>query len=299
VKPILTTAGLFRRAFEQCLKDNTPVHAAAIAFYTLLSLAPSLLVIVAIIGTWFGRESAKVEVVAAVAAFTNASTATMIAGLLDKLESSSSAATIAGLASMFFGATVAFGALQTALNTIWNIPPRNVGWVRDFVVKRLVSFAFVLLSGAMLLASVVSGAVLTAAARMFPSELPASQFLLQAITFVVSTALVTLMFGIIYKVLPDVWIRWSDVWLGAGVTALLFSLGKTLIGLYLGHTGTGSAYGAAGSLVLFLLWVYYSAQIFLFGAEFTEVCAEARGASIRPRRFAKANQSARTLPSEP
>jgi membrane protein len=215
---------------------------------------------------------------------TNASTARMVAGVLDKVEARSSVATAAGLASMLFGATVVFAALQDTLNTIWKVPPREGAWVRGFVTKRLVSFAFVLLLGVMLFASVFSGAALTAVASRFPAELPAPQFLLQSTNFAVSMVLMTVMFAIIYKMLPDVLIRWSDVWVGAAVTSLLFTIGKTLIGLYLGYTGLGSAYGAAGSLVVFLLWVYYSAQIFLFGAEFTEVYAETHGVSITPKR---------------
>jgi membrane protein len=296
VRPIYSTATLLRRTIEECARDNTALYAAALAFYTVLSLAPALVVVVAITGMWLGRESARAEVVSAVARFTSSSAAAMVAGVVDKVEANSSLATAAGLLSMFFGATMAFNALQDSLNAVWRIPPRQVGWVRDYFTRRLLSFLFVLLLGVMLLASLLAGAVFAAMARLGPRLLPAPQFLLQAANFVVSLALLTVMFAVIYKVLPDVVIRWSDVWVGAAVTSLFFTVGKTLIGLYLGSTSLGSAYGAAGSLVVFLLWVYYSAQIFLFGAEFTEIYAETRGAAITPKKVAKALQEARQAP---
>jgi membrane protein len=152
-----------------------------------------------------------------------------------------------------------------------------------FLLRRLISFGVVLLLGVVLLASLVLSALIAAAGAWVPQSLPASESVLQAANFAVTFAAMTVMFALIFKLLPDAAIKWRDLWVGAAVTALLFTIGKTLIGLYLGRTTAASAYGAAGSLVVFLLWVYYSAQIFLFGAEFTETYANAHGGGIYSR----------------
>jgi membrane protein len=289
LKKILGIVDLLKRTIQASSRDRTPLLAAAIAFYTVLSLAPSLLVVVAVAGTWFGREMARAEVIAAIEGAMGPAGAQMISDVLQRVEARSSMATVAGVVSMFFGATVMFAALQDSLNSIWKVPPRQGGFVRDFLAKRLVSFAVVLLLGLLLFASLMTGAVIAAAARMAPASLPASSLLLQLANLVLSVLLMTVMFGVIYKILPDAHIHWSDVWVGAAFTSVLFTLGKTLIGLYLGYSSLGSAYGAAGSLVVFLIWVYYSAQIFLVGGEFTHVYAETHGKSITPK----------TVPAEP
>jgi membrane protein len=283
LKKILGIVDLLKRTIQASSRDRTPLLAAAIAFYTVLSLAPSLLVVVAVAGTWFGREMARAEVIAAIEGAMGPAGAQMISDVLQRVEERSSMATVAGVVSMFFGATVMFAALQDSLNSIWKVPPRQGGFVRDFLAKRLVSFAVVLLLGLLLFASLMTGAVIAAAARMAPASLPASSLLLQLANLVLSVLLMTVMFGVIYKILPDAHIHWSDVWVGAAFTSVLFTLGKTLIGLYLGYSSLGSAYGAAGSLVVFLIWVYYSAQIFLVGGEFTHVYAETHGKSITPK----------------
>jgi membrane protein len=198
-------------------------------------------------------------------------------------DGSSSFATIAGVASLFFGATGAFSALQDALNLIWEVPASARGYIRQFFFKRLLSFMAVMMAGLLLLISLLIGAGISAAGRFIPQALPATEFLLQAVSFLVTLVLVTVLFAMLYRILPDSWVAWRDVWTGAAVTALLFSIGKTLIGLYLGHSSSSSPFGAAGSVVVFLLWMYYSAQIFLFGAEFTEVYAVARrGGDVPP-----------------
>jgi membrane protein len=271
---------------QECSRDRTPLLAAAIAFYTILSLAPALLVVVAVAGMWFGRESAQAEVVAAVDRAIGAGGARVVADVLRRIEARSSLATVAGVVSMFFGATVAFAALQDSLNAIWNVPPRKVGLIRGYLTKRAFSFGVVLLVGALLFVTLMAGAIISWGARLAPASLPAPAPLLQTINFVVSMALMTVMFAVMYKILPDAIVRWSDVWVGASFTAFLFTVGKTLIAFYLAYTAytsIGSAYGAAGSLVVFLIWVYYSAQIFLVGAEFTEVYAEVHGIAITPK----------------
>jgi membrane protein len=274
---------LVKLTIKDSMEDNTSLLAAAIAFYTLLSLAPALLVIVAVAGAWFGRAEVQAEIVSTTGDTLGPAAAEVIRNVLQQLESHSSAATIAGVISMFFGATVVFGALQDSLNRIWQVEASARGYIKDFFMKRLVSFLIVLVMGAVLFASLVLAAVIAGLSAWVPQSLPVPGFVLQAANFAISFALMTLMFAAVYKILPDAWIRWRDVWVGATVTSLLFTAGKTLIALYLGQTTTGSPYGAAGSLVVFLLWIYYSAQIFLLGAEFTEAWALAHGSPIVSR----------------
>jgi membrane protein len=274
---ILTTAGLFREAFERCFKHNTSLLSAALAFYALLSLAPAIYFVVAAAGVVIGRRAARGEVIAWAIQMLGSNGASLIGEVLDRGRGGSFA-TIAGIVSLAYGATVVFGALQDALNLVWEVPPPDRGYIKQFFFKRLVSFVAVMIVGVLLLISLLTDAVISAAGKFMPQALPATEFLLQATNFTVSFALVTVLFALLYRVLPDSWVAWQDVWTGAAITALLFSIGKALIGLYLGHTTTGSPFGAAGSVVIFLLWVYYSAQIFLFGAEFTEVYAVARRA---------------------
>jgi membrane protein len=250
----------------------------ALAFFTLLSLAPALSFVVSAISLFIGRRAARYEVIDWATRTVGPGAARFIGGVVDSGTNGSSFATVAGVVSLFFGATIAFGALQDALNLVWEVPAHERGYVKQFFFKRLVSFLAVTIAGVLLLVSLLIDAVISSAAKFMPQALPATELLLQAANFAVSFALVTALFAMLYHILPDARVAWQDVWIGAGVTALLFSIGKLLIALYLGHTSPSSAFGAAGSVVVFLLWVYYSAQIFLFGAEFTGVCASARKA---------------------
>jgi membrane protein len=277
---------MFRETIERCLKHNTSLLSGALAFYALLSLAPALYFVVAIAGAVIGRREARGEVIDLAAQMIGPGGGGFITGILDRDGAGSSLATIAGVASLFFGATGAFGALQDALNLIWEVPTPPGSIIKQFFVKRAVSFLAVMLVGLLLLVALLIGAMISAAGKSMPQALPATEFLLQAANFAVTLALVTFLFAMLYRLLPDSWVAWRDVWTGAAVTALLFSIGKTLIGLYLGHTSSSTPFGAAGSVVVFLLWVYYSAQIFLFGAEFTEVYAVARRAGAASMREA-------------
>ena len=181
-----------------------------------------------------------------------------------------------------FGATGAFAQLQDALNTIWGVVPKPGRGVLGILQDRLFSFMLVIGIGFLLLVSLVLSAALAALGKFFGYLLPVPEAILHIVNFVLSFGVITLLFAMMYKILPDVKIGWSDVWIGAAMTALLFSVGKFLIGLYLGKSGVASAYGAAGSLVVILLWVYYSSQILLFGAEFTFVYANKYGSHIEP-----------------
>ncbi len=270
---IKAAAKLMRLAFEKCQKDNTPVLAAGLAFYGLLSLAPALWVVVAVAGSLLGRESARAEVVSFVAGLTGPRVVRVVSSVLDSVAANGSVATVVGVGSMFLGATLAFSALQDILNQIWDVTPRERGVIKGFIIKRLLSFAAVILVGILVIAFLLTDTIISAAARFVPDRLPAPEALLQMLSSAMSLAWTTLLFGVIYRLVPDRLIRWRDAWIGAAVTSLLFVIGKTLITLYLGHVSFASAYGAAGSFVVFLLWVYYSAQIFLFGAEFTLVYA--------------------------
>jgi membrane protein len=267
---------VLKETIARCHQHKTPMLAASLAFYTLLSLAPGLWVVVAAAGLFIGRQSARAEVIEWATEMTGPRIASLVDSVLDRMASSSSFATVAGLISMFLGATVVFGALQDSLNLIWDVPPKKRGFIARFLLKRLLSFGAILGLGAFLLTSLFMSAAMAAAARFAPSFLPAPKFQLEAANLAVAMIFLTLLFGLIYRILPDTTVLWRDAWAGAAVTAFLFSVGKAFIGLYLDYASSRSAYGAAGSLVVLLLWVYYSAQIFLFGAEFTEVYARRR-----------------------
>ncbi len=271
------TYKLLRETVDECVKDNTPMLAAGLSFYTLLSMAPALWVLVGITGAIVGRASARGQIMDWTNTAIGQRAAQYVGGVVDKVDTSSSLATVIGLVSMFFGATLVFGALHDSLNLIWEVPPvEGRHWIRGFFVKRLVGFLVVLLMGVLILATLLVHAAITVAARFVPDFLPAPSFVLQIVTFLIAMVTILLLFAGIYRFLHDATMNWHDVWVGAAVTSVLFAIGKMLIGIYLASAGLSSAYGAAGSLVVLLLWVYYSAQIFLFGAEFTEVYARSR-----------------------
>jgi len=269
---------MFRDTFERCLKHNTSLLSAALAFYSLLSLAPALYLLVTAAGVFIGQRAASGAVIDWATQMLGSGGGAFIGGVLERNGTESSFATIAGVVTLLYGATVAFGALQDALNLVWEVPPRAHGYIKQFFLKRLVSFVAVTIVGVLLLVSLLTGTVISAAGKFVPEALPATEFLLQAANFGITLVLVMVLFALLYRFLPDSPVAWREVWTGAAITALLFSIGKTLIGLYLGHTSPSSAFGAAGSVVIFLMWVYYSAQVFLFGAEFTEVYAVTRRA---------------------
>jgi membrane protein len=191
-------------------------------------------------------------------------------------------ASIVGLVTLLLGAGGVFGQLQEALNTVWGVQPKPGRGILGTIKDRFLSFTMVLGVGFLLLVSLIVSAFVTAVGAYVQRLFPGTDFVLQAINFLISFGVVTLLFALIFKILPDAKIQWQDVWIGAAFTSLLFSIGKTLIGLYLGNSGVLSTYGAAGSLIVILLWVFYSAQILLFGAEFTQVYAQRYGSHIRP-----------------
>ena len=260
--------------------DRGPRLGAALAFYTLFSLAPLLIIITAIAALAYGQEVAHAQIIRQIEELIGREGADAIRAIIENAARPSSgvAATLIGLATLLFGATIVFSELQDALNTIWDIPPKpERGMVIGIMRDRFLSFVMVLSIGFLLLASMLANTILTAIVQNFGDILPGRAYVLRIANSALFLSIVTLLFAMIYKMLPDTTIAWSDVVIGAVATSLLFAIGKFLIGLYLVYSSVVSAYGAAGSLVVVLVWVYYSAQIFYFGAEFTKVYATRRG----------------------
>ncbi|MGL4620579.1 YihY/virulence factor BrkB family protein [Chroococcidiopsis sp.] len=285
---IKTIISLLRETFTEWNEDKASRLAAALAYYTVFSLAPILIIAIAIAGAVFGEEAARGEIVTQIQGLVGRDGAQFIETAIEGA-SKPKAGTIASLISiavLLFGASGLFAQLQDSLNTIWEVQPKPgrglIGILRD----RFLSFTMVLGVGFLLLVSLVLSAGLSGLVNFLGSLLPGIGALLQLANFVLSFAVTTLLFGLIYKVLPDVKIAWSDVWSGAIVTSLLFSIGRFALGLYLGNNSFGSTYGAAGSVVIILVWVYYAAQILFFGAEFTQVYARRYGSRIVPTKNA-------------
>lgn len=251
---------------------NTFQMGAALAFYTVFSLAPLVLIAIAGAGVFFGEEAARQQINEEIARLAGEQVSASFDQMMRIINESGSGlmATSVGVLLLIVGATSVFTQLQTALNTVWGVESKPGDGIFTMLIGRAWTFAMLLVIGFLLLVSLVLSAVLAAVARwMHPETLPGGPYLWEGLNAVVSFGLTTLLFAMIYKVLPEAETRWRDVWIGAAVTSLLFAIGKHLIGLYLGQNTLVSAYGAAGSLVLILLWVYYSSQILLLGAEFT------------------------------
>jgi len=269
--------------------DNVPRMGAALAYYTLFSLAPILIVAIAIAGLAFGPEAARGQIVTQIEGLVGLDGARAVQAMLEGAAkpSSSIAATIVGVITFFLGATGAFLELQNDLDAIWRVKPKSRGnFLRDLLMQRLISFGLVLGFGFLLLTSLVVSAVLAALHTYMGNAFPGVAVLWEALNVVVSLTVITLLFAMIYKVLPDVKLGWSDVWVGGLVTAGLFTIGKFLIGLYLGTSAFASTYGAAGSVIVVLVWVYYSSQIILLGAEFTRAYVEEFARRPPPEDFA-------------
>ncbi|MET0386808.1 MAG: YihY/virulence factor BrkB family protein [Polyangiales bacterium] len=269
-------------------EDDAPRLAASLAYYTLLSTAPLILLCVSIVGFFFGERAARGQISEQIATVTGPEAASAIQNVISNAHQSDAGvwSTILGVVLLLVGASGVFGELQTALNTMWDVKPKPGRGVLGFVRDRFLTFTMVLGVAFMLLASLVISAGLAAVGRVLSGALPGGEVVWQAVNFIISFAVITLLFALIFKVIPDVKIRWRDVSVGAAVTALLFSIGKLLLGLYLGKSTVASTYGAAGSIVAFVVWVYYASQILFLGAEFTQVYARALGKPIAPARNA-------------
>jgi membrane protein len=281
---------IFRSALAGWWNDDVPRLGASLAFYTLFSLAPILVVAIAIGGLVFGPEAVRGEIVGQIQGMIGQEGARAVQAMLGGAArpSSSIVATGAGLITFFVGATGSFLELQTSLNAIWRVKPKTgTSFIRALIVQRLISFGLVVALGFLLLTSLLVSAALAAAHRYMGTAFPGGVVLWEALNVIVSLGVITLLFAMVYKVLPDVKLAWRDVWIGALVTAGLFTIGKLLIGLYLGTTSVASTYGAAGSVIVILVWVYYSAQIILLGAEFTREYVKVFGGRRAPEDFAR------------
>ena len=262
---------LIKAAASAWVADYAQSMGAALAYYTMFSIAPLLLIVISIAGLIFGVEAARGEIVGQLQGLMGRQGAEAVQGLLESVSkpTESVTATLVGGILLVIGATTVFGELQDALDRIWRAPKRNKGGMWSLLRARLLSVGMVMGIGFLLMVSLVVSAALAELGKVWGPLFADWEILAHVIDFLVSFAFTTLMFAMIYKIMPRVQVEWADVWIGAGVTALLFTIGKVLIGLYIGRSGVTSGFGAAGSLVVMLVWVYYSAQIFLMGAEFT------------------------------
>jgi membrane protein len=274
---------LIRRAASKWSSDDCLALGAALAYYTVFSLAPVLVIVIAVAGGLFGREAAQGEIVAQIRGLVGEDGAAAIQALVQSAsrDGVGPRATLIGLLVLLVGSTSAFSQLQAALNRVWDVPARRHTSVRDLLRARLLSFAAVLGAGFLLSVSLVLSAAVAAIGRFGWGWIPGIARVLALADFLGSLVVHTLLFAMIFKLLPDAAIRWRDVWIGAAVTSGLFFVGKLAIGLYLARSELGAAYGAAGWVILTLAWVYYSAQIVLFGAEFTRAHARRGDPSAR------------------
>jgi membrane protein len=281
---------LLKETVEEWNKDKASKLAAALAYYTVFALAPLLILIIAIAGIVLGDDAARGEISRQLQGLIGSEGANFIESAIQNAnQPGSDAGIIASIISivvLLFGATGVFTELQDSLNTVWEVAPKPDLGFWQFIRNRVLSFGMVLGIAFLLLVSLVVSAVLSGLNTYMSGLLPGVDSLWQLVNLVISLGAITLLFAMIFKFLPDVKIGWSDVWIGAFITALLFTLGKFLIGLYLGNSSFTSSYGAAGSLVIVLTWVYYSAQILFFGAEFTQVYARRYGSQIVPNKYA-------------
>lgn len=290
VKPlnIRTIGQLLKQTFDEWNEDKASRLAAALAYYTIFSIAPLLVIIIAIAGLVFGEEAARGEIVAQIQGLVGRSGAEVIETAIQNANqpATGSIASVISIGALLFGALGVFAQLQDALNTIWEVQPKPGRLVKGFVRRNFLSFSMVLGIGFLLLVSLILSATLSAISSYFIHLVPGFDVLWQVINFFVAFGITTFLFAMIFKFLPNVHITWGDVWIGAIITSLLFSIGRFLLGWYLGNGSFGSTYGAAGSLIIILAWVYYAAQILFFGAEFTQVYARKYGSQIIPDEYA-------------
>jgi membrane protein len=281
---------LLRAATNSWLADRAPSMGAAIAYYTVFSLAPVLIIIIAVAGLVFGKQAAEGALFDQIAALVGKESAGAVQALLRSASGTASGiiATLVGFFALVVAATGVFGEIQAAFNVIWKTKPAKDAGLWKLVKVRLRSLALIVGIGFLLVVSLVLSALLEGFSFYLNEILPGLPFVLNGLNFLLSLAMSTVLFALIFKILPDALVEWRDVWIGAAATALLFTIGRHLISLYIGSSGVSSVYHAAGTLVLLLVWIYYSAQILLFGAEFAKAysdrrssCKIARVSSIR------------------
>ncbi len=264
---------LLGETFVEWYDDRAPRLGAALAYYTVFALAPGLILIIALAGLLLGKEAAQGQIIGQVQDLAGEAGAGAVRAAIESARDAGSSlvATALGVVTLLFGLWGVFGELQDALNTIWRVPATPGLGIVGVIKQRFWSFTMVVGIGFLLLVSLAASAGLAALGKFFSRLLPLPAAMMETANALLSFVIITFMFAVIYKALPDVKLGWRNVWTGAAVTAVLFTIGKTLIGLYLGRSSVASVYGAASSLIVILLWVYYSAQIVFFGAEFTKV----------------------------
>ncbi len=281
--------GILKATFNNFLEDRALKLSAALSYYTVFSMAPLLLVLISLAGVFFGREAIQGHVFAEINGLIGNQAAAQIQDVIKNMELSgkTNAAIVIGVITLIIGATSVFGEIQDSINMIWKVKAKpKRGWVK-LLKDRLLSSSLIVGLGFLLIVSLLVNGALVALSDLLKAYFPdVTVLLFQVINIVISFVVITTLFGIIFKVLPDAKIAWKDVRSGAFFTACMFMLGRYLIGVYIETTSTGSAYGAAGSLIVILVWVYYTAAILYFGAEFTRVYAEHIGARIEPADYA-------------
>jgi membrane protein len=284
------STSLLKQTFQEWLQDKAPQLGAALAYYTVFSLAPLILILLAIIGFLFRDDPAGAwnKITQQMSYFLDPSALQVVQNIAQKASQpgKSVIATILGVALALFGASGVFGQLQDALNTIWGVKAKPGTGIWGFLRARFLSFAMVAGICFLLLVSLAIEALLKGFSHYVQSVVPGGIVIALTVYLVFDFAVVVLLFAMIFKFLPDVKIQWRDVWIGAVMTAIFFGIGKWALGLYLSSGAAGSAYGAASSLITLLLWVYYSSQILLFGAEFTQVYADRAGRGVEPSEYA-------------
>lgn len=278
---------LIKETFVRWEDDKAPRLGASLAYYTLFAIAPILIIVIALAGAIFGRDAVEGQIFREIGGLVGTTSALAVQEIIKNASkpADSIIATVIGLVTLLIGATGVFVELQDALNTIWGVKPKPGRGIRGILQDRLLSFAIIVGVGFLLLVSLVVSAGL-AALNSFLATMPGAAYLWNTLSLVISFAVITVLFGMIYKVLPDVKITWGDVWIGAAMTSLLFTFGKFLIGLYIGTSTFASTYGAAGSIVILLVWVYYSSLLLFLGAEFTQVYANYTGNRVLPSKNA-------------
>jgi membrane protein len=278
---------LVKEAGQDWIADKAPRLSAATAYYTILSLAPLLMICLSIAGLVFGRDAAQSGIIAqfkTVAGESGAKAAEELLKNANQLDSGLISIVI-GVVMLLIGASAVFGELQDAFNTVWNAPPRPNRGFWGVIRDRFLSFAMVLSVGFLLLVSMVLSTILSSMSEFAAGSLPGSSILFRVLELAVSFAVITSLFALLFKYLPDVQVPWREVWIGAAITAALFTVGKYLIGLYLGRAAVATPFGAAGSVVALVVWVYYSAMILFYGGELTQALSRRN----HPEMFAKPN----------
>jgi membrane protein len=279
---------LLKDAFWGWDSDGAWRLGAALAYFTVFSIGPLLIIVLVITGSIFGKEATQGRVMAEIQELVGRDGARAIEQIMENVYTSESSipAAFFGFIMLLFGATGVFVQLRESLDLIWRIKPKPISTIKGYLKGRLISFTMIVTIGFLLLVSLIISAGLTALSRYLGDRLPMLDETLYLTDIFISFVFITVLFALMFKILPDAIIRWRDVWVGAAVTSFLFTIGKWAIGFYLGNSEIGSTFGAASSLVIIMLWAFYSALIFLYGAEFTKLYAQRFGANILPSKNA-------------